>query len=158
MRSEIDVLESKNGPKTELEVEKTKFGRHAEFIGPANQNQGSGLTKTDENRRKSRQKGDWKTTLHLEAFFCRFFGISADFGRFWGLLGGPWGGILVVFWMANSGRIFGRIFGRRSVTTAVAAVRHLWLALVWREGIQQALAQGAGGLSRQSRGHRPPPS
>jgi hypothetical protein len=109
MRSEIDVLESKNGPKTELEVEKTKFGRHAEFIGPANQNQGSGLTKTDENRRKSRQKGDWKTTLHLEAFFCRFFGIFADSGRFWGLLGGPWGGIFGVFCVANFCRIFGRI-------------------------------------------------
>ncbi len=75
MRSKIDVVGSKNGPKTEQEANKTKIGRHAEFTAPAQQKQGSGTTKINQNRRNIIKKGVRKTTLHSEAFFCRFFDI-----------------------------------------------------------------------------------
>ena len=155
MRSEIDVFGLKNGPKTEPETKKTKFGRHAEFIGPANQNQGSDLPETDRNRRTSRQKGDRKTTFHSVSFFCRFFEFLADFLLILGSLGGALGEQFWCFLVSKFQADFWAHFWRRAVTTAVPAVRHFMACTgVAGGGLARPRPQGGGRI--EDAGARPP--
>ena len=68
-----------------------------------------GLHKNGRKPTKKQTKRRLEDDFALGVVFLQISSIFVDSGRFWDLLGGPWGGIFGVFWVANSGRIFGRI-------------------------------------------------
>ena len=148
-------METKSGPKTEPEARKTRFGRHAASYAPANQNQVFEVPNYRKSDKKAGRKAFGRRLCTWRRFLANssnFFQTLTDFRVSWGAFGEQFRRFLVSKFQTD----FWAHFWRRAVTNAVAAVRHLWLARVWQEGIQHAYAQGAGGLSRQSRGHRPP--
>ena len=101
---------------------------------------------------------------------ANFFQFLGDFSGFWEPLGRLMGSIFGVFWGSKKGTNFEMIFETIfsdsqgwAVTPAVACLRPkrplgmpLGYGIGKERGIQHALAQRAGGLSRQSRSHRPP--
>ena len=67
----VRLMYNETGPETK----KTKFGRHAESIGPGVSKQGFGSPKMSKNRLKIGPKGVRKATLHSEG---TVLGVSGE--------------------------------------------------------------------------------